>query len=171
MNLLELVKDQAKVVRSGEHMPVEADWPADREALWLTIGEAETLVAAARQVLEAVKAQLAGTLEANESVRFGDTIYKTSPDRKDRVIDPAGLIEFLGDDWHHVVPVTSSTRLKVGGFRAVAERRGLDFETVRDTFIDTEWGDPKLAAVPVDKAPKYAAKLRHGESTFGRRNG
>jgi hypothetical protein len=169
VNLLDLIRDQAKVLRSGEETPVEADWPADREALWLVLGEAETLAKAAGRVLAAARAQLADTLEANESVRFGDTIYKTSPDRKERIIDPAGLIDWLGDDWHHIVPVTSSTRLKVGGFRAIAEKRGLDFATVRDTFIDVEYGPNRLVAIPIAKAPKYAQKLSHAESTLGRR--
>lgn len=170
MNLLDLVAKRAEGYRHDEEVPFESPWqPADREELWLLIGDAENIVRAARDLLDELKGDFAASLAENESVRMGDTIYKISPDRKERITDPRALVDFLGEDLSHVVPVTSSTRLRKGGIDAVCEKRGIDRKTFEETFIDVEWGDPKLQAVPLARAPKYTQKLEHGESTYGRK--
>lgn len=170
MNLLDLIVERAEGLRHDEEVPFDADFPTDQEKLWFAISEAEHLYRAARDLVDALKGDFAKTLTENESVRFGEFIYKISPDRREKITDPDALIDFLGDLWHHVVPVTSSTRLRKGGIKAVCERHGIDPKVFEETFIDVEWGDPKLQAIPVSKAPKYAAALNHGESTFGRKS-
>ena len=166
MNLLDLIDKRATGLRHSEDVPFDT-FPSDREELWLLLADAETYAAAARDLVAAIKTDFARTLSENESVRYGDIIYRMSVDRKERITDPQALVEFLNVDWHHVVPVTSSTRLKKGGIRAVCERRGLDPEVFEDTFIDVTWGDRRLVAIPISKAPKYAQGLDHGGSTFG----
>lgn len=167
MNLLDLVRKRAEGYRHDEEVPFDTTFPIDREELWLLIAEAENLQRAARDLVKTLEADFAKTLTENESVRFGETIYKVTPDRREKISDPRALVEFLGEDLHHVVPVTSSTRLRKGGIEAVCEKRGVDRDTFEETFIEVEYGDPKLKAIPVGKAPKYAQSLDHGESTFG----
>lgn len=171
MNLVDLIVAQAKTLRSGEETPVEADWPAGREELWLLLAEAETLAKAAGRVVAAAKQQLAATIQTNEKVRLGPTVYDVAPTRSFSITDPLAFIEWLGDDWEHVIPVTSHTRVRVGGLKAVCQRRGVDYWTVRNTFFQADEGEPALRGVPVERAPKYAQKLGHNESTFGRASG
>jgi hypothetical protein len=169
MKLVDLVARRAEGYRHGEEVPFDPDWGSDREQLWLLLGEAENIQRAARDLVEGLKADFARTLSENESVRMGDTVYKMSTERTERITDPGALIAWLGSDWHHVVPVTGSTRLKKGGINAVCEQRGLEPDVFEDTFLDVSWGDRRLAAIPISKAPQYAQGLSHGESTFGRK--
>lgn len=151
----------------------EADWPEfgdDIEQLWLTLGDAEYIQRAARELVEHVKSVMAAQLDGR-AIRLGDVIYSTRPDVTERLTDPRGLIEWLGDDWHHVIPVTASTRLRKQALRAIAERRGVDVESVLDTFVEVEEGSEKLQAVPVAKAAKWLQALRHGETVERRRKG
>lgn len=168
MNLFDLVAKRADGYRHDEEVPFEADWPTDREQLWLTLADAENIQRAARDLVDELKSEFARTLDENESVRLGEYVYKVSVDRREKITDPRALVEFLGEDLPHVVPVTSSTRLRKGGIDAVCEKRGIDRRTFEETFLEVEWGDRKLCAVPVSKAPKYAQGLEHGESTYGR---
>ena len=117
-------------------------------------------------------AELARTLRDNEAVRLGETVYKTSAQRNTKIVDVLGFAEWLGEDWHNVVPFSPSTgnSLKVKGLAAVCERRGVDMRTVQETFTETEWGEPRLVAIPVSKAPQYMQRLGHGESTFRRKS-
>jgi len=166
MILDDLVAARAKALRHGETVPFDIEWPAELEQLWFMLGDAEHIRTAANDLVNAIRTELASRLRENEAVRFGDTVYRMSVDRKERVIDPRALADWLRDDWHHVVPLSHSTPLKKTGLRAICERRGVEYETVRDSFIDVEWGGPKLSAIPIDRAPKYARGLEHGESTY-----
>lgn len=162
MNLLDLVRKRADGHRVGEDVPWDTAWPDDREKLWVLLGEAEALKKAATDLEATLKAELAATLRENESIRLGETVYKTSPNRNTKIVDVVAFAEWLGDDWHFVVPFSPSTgnSLKVRGLAAVCERRGVDLKSVQDTFTETEWGDPKLVAIPISKAPKSAQGLK-----------
>lgn len=138
------------------------DLPADDEELWVLIGRVEAVARAARELAEDLRAGLARRLDG-AALRFGDTILVASPQRTDRLVDPDALIDWLGDDWATVIPVTASTRVRRRALEAVAEKRGVDPEVVWDTFVETEWSEPRLQAMPVDRAPAWARKLGHGE--------
>lgn len=170
LDLMNLIIQRAESLRLDEAEPIDVDFPTDREELWLLLSEAKHLQRAANDLVREIKSRFAENLEENESVRYGDTIYRMSPDRKERITDPDALVDFLGADWPHVVPVTSSTTLRKGGIEAVCEKRGLDPKVFQETFVDVEWGDPKLKEIPLSKAPKYTQKLEHGESTYGRKS-
>jgi hypothetical protein len=169
VSLIDLVARRAEGYRHGEEVPFDPDWGSDREQLWLLLGEAENIQRAARELVEALKADFARTLSENESVRMGDKIWKVGSKSSSRIIDVEGFIEWLGDDWPLIVPLSPSTgdKLKVQGLRAVCERRGLAYQTVRDTFAPVEWSDElELKAIPLAQAPKYTQGLAHGESTY-----
>lgn len=128
----------------------------------------KTIRRAADRVIGAVEGELAERLDGKE-LRVGDTLYRHSATVRERVNDPQRLIGWLGTDWHHVVPVSASTRLRKGGLDYVAEKRPLiDEETgevldPKEVFIEKEFDDPKLKTIPLDKAPKYARELPEGE--------
>lgn len=138
------------------------DPPSDDEELWVLIGRVEAVARAARELADEMKNALAARLDG-AALRFGYTILVASPQRTDRLVDPDALIDWLGDDWATVIPVTASTRVRRRALEAVAEKRGVDPETVWDTFVETEWSEPRLQAMPVDRAPKWAQALSHGE--------
>lgn len=164
-DLRPLLLEYAAAIRYGEN-PVPIQFGEDREQLWLLLGEAETLRQAAHALENDVKAALAETIQTNETVRFGDTVYRVSPQRNVKITDPEALKAWLADDWDHVIPVTPSTQLRAGGITAVCQKRGVDRDTFEATFLDITYTEPKLRPVPVSKAPKYAAALEHGQSTF-----
>lgn len=121
-----------------------------------------------RQTVDRLKGQtesaVARLLGNGGAARVGDVVYRYRPKNSQRVVDPDGLIGWLGDDWHHVVPVTRSTTLRRGGLKAVCEQRGVDVATVEDTFLEWETGDPTVERIPVDKAPKFLQALNDGET-------
>lgn len=136
--------------------------PADDSELWDLIGRVEAVARAARALADEMRDTLAARLDG-AALRFGDTILVASPTRTDRLVDPDALIDWLGEDWATVIPVTASTRVRRRALEAVAGKRGVDPEAVWDTFVETEWSEPKLQAMPVDRAPKWAQALSHGE--------
>ena len=143
----------------GDPIP---DPPTDDEELWVLIGRVEAVARAARELADDLRAGLARRLDG-AALRFGDTVLVASPTRTDRLVDPDALIDWLGADWATVIPVTASTRVRRRALESVAEKRGVDPGAVWDTFVETEWGEPRLQAIPVDRAPKWAQALAHGE--------
>ena len=169
--LVDLVLGRAAELR--HYGAEEAEWPEfpdDIEQLWLILGDAEYVQRAARELVEHVKTVMAAQLDGR-AIRLGDFIYSTRPDVTERLTNPKGLIEWLGDDWHHVIPVTPSTRLRRQALRAIAEQRGVDVESVLDTFVEVEEGPERLQAVPVVKAAKWLQALGHGETVERKRRG
>lgn len=168
MNLLEVLASYVEARRYDES-PSKPEWPDDREKLWLLLGEAETIRQAASELESDLKSAFAAQLVENETVRYGEKVYKVSPKRTTRITDPKAMAEWLADDWELVVPFSPSVgdKLKTTGLKAVCERRGVEFETIRDTFLETEWDDEmELKAIPMSRAPKYAQALDHGDSTI-----
>lgn len=141
--------------------------PADR-LVDLLEATADIRRAAAR-VTAAVETELADRLGEGGQMRVGENLYRYRRKTYDRVQNIGELVRWLADDWHLVVPVTESARLRKGGLDHLAELRPpVDPETgevldPRERFLRTEEGEPALETIPIDKAPKYAAALPEGE--------
>lgn len=136
------------------------EWPAD--TLTGLLNACSRIEAAANEAKRRVETELASRLE-NHDLLVGQTLYRWQETRRERLVDPDALAEFLGDDWQAAIPLSESTRIRKGGLDAVAAKRGLDPQTVRDTFLAVEYGTPALQTIPVDKAPKFALKMTDGE--------
>jgi len=120
-----------------------------------------------RQAVALLTAQVEGMIAAEigegGAARCGDTICRFRPRATQRIVDPKGLIDWLRDDWYQVVPVTRSTTLRKGGLAAVCEKRGIDTQTVLDTFTEWEEGVPTVSRIPIDNAPKFLQAMEDGE--------
>ena len=148
----------------------EPEWDAmhwqpsdDIEALWMDLASAESIVRAARQLVTRAKALMAAQLPSGR-IRLGDDLYYTAADPT-TTCDRDALTAFLGEDYPLVVGMAANgSNVRKGALDAIATKRGLKPETVRDTFLSVDRDGPrKLQTVPVSKGPKYAAAMTHGE--------
>jgi len=162
--LFELVRDAYSSAMWDEDFPALADLDD------MTIDDLDGLLGqllVLRQTVDRLKRQtetaVARLLGEGGAARVGDVVYRYKPKNSQRVVDPDGLIGWLGADWHHVVPVTRSTTLRRGGLKAVCEQRGVEVATVEDTFLEWETGDPTVDRMALDRAPKFLQALTDGE--------
>ncbi len=143
-------------------------WPttydeADLEQIWLDLAAYERVAAAAREARDWLKGVMADRL-GDDKVRFGDTLYASKQDAK-VTVDRDGLTKWLGDDYAAAVGMAANgANVRKGALTAIANKRGQDPRTIMDTFFESERKETRsLSGVPVTRAPKYAAKLDHGE--------
>ena len=134
----------------------------DAENIWLLMGECDRWVQAARDVKAALETDLLANVEEHGAIRLGDTGYYDGHSRTTKLIDPEGLVAWLGDDYRHAV---NPTNIRISSVRAIAELREMDPAVVVGTFYEvTEAADadPELKSVPSTKA-KWVAKLEHSQ--------
>ena len=142
-------------------MPYEVS--NDIEALWIDLAAAESIVRAARAVVDRIKALMAADIPSGR-IRLGDDLWYTAADPT-TTVNREALTEFLAADYPAVVGMASNgSNVRKGALDAVATKRGLDPAVVRDTFLTVDRSGPrKLQKMPVSKGPKYAAAMTHGE--------
>lgn len=162
--LFELVRDAYSSAMWSEDFPALADLDdmglEDLDALIVQL----TVL---RQTVDRLKGQteeaIARRVGDGGAARVGDFVYRYKPRASQRIVDPQGLIDWLGDDWHQVIPVTASTALRRGGLKAVCERRDVDVSAIEDTFLEWVEAEPTVQRIPVDRAPKFLQALTDGE--------
>ncbi len=132
-------------------------------ALWDERKSIQGIIEAAKQVKALIDAVMAKKLGPAGVGRFDDYQVKVAPQRKLKIIDPQGFVEWVGPDWHRVFNV-SPNGLRMKGLRALAEERGLDPDHALDTYCEYEQGEGKLATIPLDRAAQKWRKLGHGET-------
>lgn len=103
--------------------------------------------------------------EQANAFRRGDLIYMMAPKkdwkaRDDEAVD--SLLNWAGDEWRELYTVSPSTRVKKTGLRALAEKKGMDLQTLLDTFIHEDVGDMELQIIPIDRAPSWLQTLEEG---------
>lgn len=120
-----------------------------------------------------VDKKIAKNVEENGAIKIGETVFNWSKGYKTECNDVKSLINFvtnkkLGEEelndliavmGHNFVP-------KLRGLDAVAEKKGMDKQMARDTFIFKNWdNEPKLAVIDTKNstAPKWAVNLKDGE--------
>lgn len=165
-------------------LAAELPTDVDGEYLWL-LNASITNIRQGLQALErAVGRRRALDIEENGPVRFGDTFVTFAPDNKRRLADKDALLGWLDQASEELGVANLATEvfrisddnLRVQTLRNVAKRLyehrepgDPDEEAIEEyvamiesTFTTWEVGDPKLKEIPIDKAPKYAQKLEHG---------
>lgn len=133
------------------------------EELWEERKTLTGIIAAAKRVRDEIDKLIANKLGPATSVRLDDFQVKLAPSRRLRVIDPEGFKNWVGKDWDEVINVTSAT-LRVKALRAIAEKRDEDPDMALDAFCKWIEGEPRVTTIPIDKAPKYAQDMEHGET-------
>jgi len=122
---------------------------------------ADQVVGAATVVRAAVRRALADRL-GDGAARWGDYIYRNGSRTDWRVLDAEALADWLGPDWRKVVRV-SGDNLRRTSLRLLAERRGINPQSVVETFIEVTYTDRALQVLPIEKAPKFLQEMEEGE--------
>ena len=154
-----LVKDaywdeEASFDEAFEESPLEDIWE-ERKTL-------TGMIAAIKRVRDALDAEIAERIGQAKTVRLDDYHVRMSTTRRLKVIDPIGFKNWVGKDWDAVINPLSAT-LRVKALRALAEARQEDPDMATDAFCKWVDGPMRLTTVPIDKAPKYAQEMEHGE--------
>jgi len=123
-------------------------------ALWR---DAQTTLAAAKDVARVASEVVAGILGEGGAFGYGDSVVRHSKSTEEKCVDPRGFQAYLTmrvkDDSVDLADVLNPNNAKVGWMD----------EAVRTTFFEKTFGDPKLAIVPRTRAPKFLVDLGDGE--------
>ena len=130
-------------------------------ALWEHRKTFTGIIDAAKAIKGVFDKELAVILGPGGRARLDDYLVSYKQDRKLEVTDPEGLADWLGDDLREAVNLNQVRRTSL---RNIAERRGVDPNFALEVFCDEQLTDAKLATVPLDKAPKYAQAMEHGQT-------
>ena len=115
---------------------------------------------AAQQVEKATATQLADALGDGGAVRYGDTFYRYNRGWTEKVID-------VDTFWQ--MAKTLDVRMS-DIFNPNTAKKGSMPEALRDTAFTRKRDDnPKLVAVPADKAPLFLQELEDGDFVVGKR--
>lgn len=151
------VLDRIKGIAYGDE--VHADPEATLDELWDLRCAIGTITSSARKLLAAVDSDIAKLL-TGKVARFGDSFVKVAPKRTLEVYNPDGLFDWLGDDARHAFKPEA---IRITSLRAIATKRGADPRAIVNSFIDYREDDPVVTVLPLDKAPRYASDMAHGE--------
>lgn len=120
-----------------------------------------------------VDGKIARNVEENGAIKIGETVFNWSKGYKTECSDVKSLINFatnkkLGaEEVENLIAIMGQNFVpKLRGLDAVADRKGMDKQVARDTFIYKNWDDdPKLAVIDTknSSAPKWAVNLEDGE--------
>lgn len=126
-----------------------------------------------RQVREFADHKIALDVEDKGAVKMNGKVFNYSKGYKNKVQNLDNLIQWMTernlpqDVVSDIKAILGETFLpKLRGLDAVATRRGLNPQTIRDTFLDKEWDEaPKLQVIDPDGkyAPKWAQELGDGQ--------
>lgn len=148
-----------------------------------TIGEPEELFVARGISLEAkesthkinkfVDYKIALDVEEKGAIRISDTVFNFSKSYKAKTIDLKKLLDWAtskklsDDDIDNLVALCGNSFVpKLRGLDAIAEKKGMDKQMARDTFIEKVWDEKaKLQIIKTSSniAPNWAKDLKEME--------
>ena len=144
-----------------QHLEDDEAWLEDCNAVELgdALAETERIIRAARAVKSHIEDYLTEDIATNGAIRLGNDGYYVGSATKRRVIDPAGLLTWLGtpDRISKAVRIDSSN-VRIGVIRGFA---GDQEDAVIDSFFEETTEDTTLRKVPESKA-KWVQGLEHG---------
>lgn len=149
---LDLVADSYLV----EHPDLDGSLDFDLQDLCAILGFVERSAVAVNEVRKQVKAAIAKQIGSGGTVRFGGTIYRSSPSVKYVVDDGPAMMEWLGEE---VADAFNPQNVRLGVLKHIAARRGYVIKSITDTFGHYETNQDSLTVVPVDKARVWEQKL------------
>ena len=107
------------------------------------------------------------------AIKISDTVFNYSKSYKSKTLDLNKLIDWAtnkklsDDEIENLVALCGNTFVpKLRGLDAVAEKKGMDKQLARDTFIEKIWDEePKLQVIKTsnDTAPVWAKDLKEME--------
>ena len=146
---------------SGKHPFVFYDELVEWRNDLAVIGQALKLLRAA------VDDEIADRLGDGGSARFGDTVYRVYPAGRWKAHDPKGLALWVSrgnEDLAQRIHAVYGGSIRVTAIRALAEAEDtISGQAVVETFLERVKEEPKLHALPLDRAPPWLQKLQEGE--------
>lgn len=173
MNVFEEIKRAFDSYRWGEEPVVTFDPPTDLHQAAALLSEADNWVKAARHIQYALRFQMASAMGERAGVRFGNQIYRTTPEVSYKV-KPEHRSDFFAwvcEKRERVERLFNPNQARIGGLKSIAEE-WVDTETgeigwdaFRDAFLDVEVSDPKLTIMPttIKSAPKFLVEAEEGK--------
>lgn len=117
--------------------------------------------------------QLANKIMNNGTFKLNGTVFHVAPGYKYKTQDVISFVNWLLDGVGNANLVSDLLAVlggsfvpKLRGLDAVAQRRGMNPQTARDTFLEKVFDEnPKLVVINTDSAsaPKWAENMKEGE--------
>jgi hypothetical protein len=143
---IDLLRAEREDIRPDEFTDLLDDFTTATELLEL-YDEAHRIQQALKHLKDAVALRTGEVLDG-EAIEWGDYWVTYRPERRRKLINRDGFIEWLGpDDFTRVVSMPLSGG-KVTALRHICDERGVDYGTIMNTFFVSELGAPKLHFIP-----------------------
>ena len=166
-----LVEFAARMDRELEDavlMEGDDEWLAslDGPQLGDALSEAERMIRAGRTIKKIVEAHLEMDIREHGAIRLGDSGYYVGSATKRKVIDSAGLLNFLhslgGVNAIDKAVRVDASNVRISNVRAVAESVHEDAGAVIDSFFEETVEEEILRKVPESRS-KWVQGLESGE--------
>jgi hypothetical protein len=132
---------------------------------WASLeGFAARVIEAGQKFKAHARKQMASILGPKVGVRFGDKFYRASAGGGWKVKNAEGLRAWIeaNDAWD-LVNLSAAGAVTVTRLRERAVTLEMDPDTLAETFMEWEADKQPLTVTDIPYAPKFAAKLEHGE--------
>lgn len=125
---------------------------------------AAAVIKAGQKFKDHARKQIAKVLGPNVGVRFGDKFYRAKAGGGWKVKNPEGLRAWIEDnDAWDLVNLSANGAVTVTRLRERAVTLDMDPDALAETFMEWEADKQPLTVTDISYAPKFAAKLEHGE--------
>ena len=163
------------IAKSGEEELENTDLQAIEEPKELFIARGVSLEAkdSTYKINKFVDNKIAIDVEEKGAIKIADTVFNYSKSYKSKTIDIKSLLNWATDkklsdsELENLVAICGTSFVpKLRGLDAVADKKGMDKQLARDTFIEKQWDDePKLQVIKTNNetAPVWAKDLKEME--------
>ena len=163
------------IAKSGEETLENTELHTIKEPDELFIARGVSLEAkdSTYKINKFVDNKIAHDVQEKGAIKISDTVFNYSKSYKSKTIDLKRLIDWATrkklseDDIENLVALFGTASVpKLRGLDAVAEKKGMDKQLARDTFIEKVWDEvPKLQVIKTtnDAAPVCAKDLKEME--------
>ena len=163
------------IAKSGEEALENTELQSIEEPKELFVARGVSLEAkdSTYKINKFVDNKIAHDVKENGAIKISDTVFNYSKSYKSKTIDLKRLIDWATskklseDDIENLVALCGNSFVpKLRGLDAVAEKKGMDKQLARDTFIEKVWDEePKLQVIKAnnDTAPIWAKDLKEME--------
>ena len=141
---------------------IETEHKSKLVALWDARKTLTGIAEAAKILRTELERQMQEALGPVGVVRLDDYLVRVTRDRSVRCVDPEGLRDFLGDK---VMDAFNPNQVRKTILKTIATEKDLDPNYPLEVFFEEKEGrTEKLSTIPLDRAPKFAESMSHGEA-------
>lgn len=157
----------------GEDLDPELVDDLTAEQAYYLMSWADRYISAGKALRDQLRIVLAHDLGDGGAVRYGEDLVRYSRPN-DWVLTPG--FDYWAEEnltARDVLAILPRSGFRIGALRAVAERIGVDPKKIEGSLLVNrrDTNDPKVTVMSVhlDKAPKYAKAMEHGERRKGKK--